>query len=187
MISRSSRVESALPSRDYTPTSARIERGMKRPFGCKMLSNPLFFRGNLNHLVKYTQSLDLSGEVGASSRHPENFMHLDSKHINSISHITGGGLIDNIPRVIPKKTRAVINRSLWKIPKIMELIQEVGNVDQSEMIRTFNCGIGMVLVVSESDKNKVLGRLKKLNQKACVIGEVERKPHVSSQVEIITG
>ena len=115
-------------------------------------------------------------------------LDLVSKYnINSISHITGGGLVENIPRVIPKKSRAVIDRSLWKIPKIMELIQEVGNVDQSEMIRTFNCGIGMVLVVSESDKNKVLGRLKKLNQKACVIGEVERKLHGSSQVEIITG
>ena len=107
--------------------------------------------------------------------------------IKSISHITGGGLLENIPRAIPKNSRAVIDQTVWKMPKIMQLIKDLGNVDNTEMLRTFNCGIGMVLVVSESEKNKVLKRLKKLNQKAYVIGEVVRNSPGSSQVEVLRG
>ncbi|MGI9553322.1 MAG: phosphoribosylformylglycinamidine cyclo-ligase [Thermodesulfobacteriota bacterium] len=108
-------------------------------------------------------------------------------NIKSVSHITGGGLLENVPRVIPKNTRAVIDQSLWKLPKIMELIREIGNVEQREMLRTFNCGIGMVLVVSDREKSKVLNRLKKLNQKASVIGEVEKNRAGSSRIEILPG
>jgi len=105
--------------------------------------------------------------------------------VKSISHITGGGLIENVPRVIPNNTRAIIDRSLWKMPRIMELIQDIGKVDSGEMLRTFNCGIGMVLVVSDNEINKVLKRLIKLNQKACVIGEIVKNRKGASQLEIL--
>ena len=105
--------------------------------------------------------------------------------IKSISHITGGGLLENVPRVIPKNTKAVIDQSLWKMPKIMELIRDIGNVEQSEMLRTFNCGIGMVLIVPDREKNKVLNRLKKLNQKASIIGEIEENRARTAGVEVL--
>lgn len=106
--------------------------------------------------------------------------------VKAIAHITGGGLIENIPRVIPKRTKAIIDRSLWKMPRIMKLIEELGNIDQDEMLRTFNCGIGMVLVVSVSEKNNVLNRLSKLNQKACIIGEAV-KSRGPAKVEVLNG
>ncbi len=106
--------------------------------------------------------------------------------VKAIAHVTGGGLTDNIPRVMPKHTKAIIDLSLWKMPRIMKLIKELGNVDQDEMLRTFNCGIGMVLVVPASEKNKVLNRLGKLDQKACIIGEVV-KARGPAKVEFLNG
>lgn len=105
--------------------------------------------------------------------------------VKAIAHVTGGGLIENIPRIMPKGTKAFIDRSLWKMPRIMELIKQLGEVDQDEMLRTFNCGIGMVLVVSDPEKNRVLRRLDRLGQKACVIGEVVKSPMNSLQIEIL--
>ncbi|MGH7886166.1 MAG: phosphoribosylformylglycinamidine cyclo-ligase, partial [Thermodesulfobacteriota bacterium] len=69
---------------------------------------------------------------------------LENFNIHAISHITGGGLIDNIPRVIPENLSVEIEKGSWGMPKIMQLIMNTGNVDLSEMHRTFNCGIGMV-------------------------------------------
>lgn len=96
-------------------------------------------------------------------------------HIHAIAHITGGGLIENVPRVVPKDCTVVIDSTLWKLPPIFELIKEFGCIEKDEMFRTFNCGIGMALVVSKNDADKMLGRLNKLKEKAMVIGEVQRK------------
>jgi phosphoribosylformylglycinamidine cyclo-ligase len=95
--------------------------------------------------------------------------------INGIAHITGGGLLDNVVRVLPKECRANISMSSWDILPIFEYMKNKGNVDDEDMLRTFNNGIGMVLVVPAEDADEIMIRLKGLNEKAYIIGEIESK------------
>jgi len=95
--------------------------------------------------------------------------------INGIAHITGGGLLDNVVRVLPKECRANINMGSWDILPIFEYMKNKGNVDDEDMLRTFNNGIGMVLVVPAEDADEIMIRLKGLNEKAYIIGEIESK------------
>jgi len=108
-----------------------------------------------------------------------------SFQIKAAAHITGGGLLENIPRVLPKNCAVEMDSSTWQIPPIMELIKQEGRIDQEEMYRTFNCGIGMVLVVDSKDVGKVLKRLGKLKEKASLIGEVRKRKRQENQVKII--
>ncbi len=94
--------------------------------------------------------------------------------INGIAHITGGGLVENIPRILPNGCKALINRNSWEIPAVFRLLQDAGNVTDNELFRTFNCGIGMVLAVPESEAEEILIRLSGLNEQAYVIGEVTK-------------
>lgn len=86
------------------------------------------------------------------------------------AHITGGGLPGNLPRVLPKGTRAVIDGSAWPIPPVFQWLASTGNVTTEEMLRVFNCGIGMVLVVRDSAA--ALARLAERGQQAFVIGSI---------------
>jgi len=110
---------------------------------------------------------------------------MKSYEIKAMAHITGGGLLENIPRVLPKTCAVEIDSSTWQMPAIMKLIQEQGQIDQEEMYRTFNCGIGMVIVVNSKDSRKVLARLHKLGEKASLIGEVRKKKRKQEQVVIV--
>ena len=74
--------------------------------------------------------------------------------IKGLAHITGGGLIDNLPRILPKNCDAVINTNSWRVPSIFQILQQNGNVDLAEMYQVFNMGIGMVAIVSERDAAK---------------------------------
>lgn len=105
--------------------------------------------------------------------------------IKAIAHITGGGLIENIPRVIPKNCAAFLDASSWTLPPLIELIRKHGRVDAGEMWRTFNCGIGMVLVVSSGDADSVMKRVRSLREKAFLIGEIKKKAGKDSQVVIV--
>jgi phosphoribosylformylglycinamidine cyclo-ligase len=89
--------------------------------------------------------------------------------INGLAHITGGGLIDNLPRILPKDCGAVIDTKRWRRPRIFEILQENGNIDRAEMYQVFNMGIGMVAIVSEDDAKRAASMLK-----ARKIGRVER-------------
>lgn len=95
--------------------------------------------------------------------------------ILGMAHITGGGFIENIPRILPKGVKAVLNKGSWPIPPIFKFIQDGGNIDESEMMRTFNCGIGMAIVVRRRDAESVVKRLKLLKEKAYIIGSVAAK------------
>jgi len=106
-------------------------------------------------------------------------------NINGMAHITGGGLLENVPRVLPHGCKAVIRRDSWEIPPIFSLIQKGGNIDESEMFRTFNCGIGMVLVVPEKEVEDVLIRLSGLNETAFHIGEVVKCEPGKECVELV--
>ncbi|KAB2832131.1 MAG: phosphoribosylformylglycinamidine cyclo-ligase, partial [Candidatus Dadabacteria bacterium] len=95
--------------------------------------------------------------------------------INAIAHITGGGLLENIPRVLPKKCAAMLESSSWNLPPVMELIRRDGHIDADEMRRTFNCGIGLVIVVKSPDADRVLKRLRGLGERAYLIGEIVKR------------
>jgi phosphoribosylformylglycinamidine cyclo-ligase len=105
--------------------------------------------------------------------------------INGIAHITGGGLLENVPRVLPHGCKAVINTGSWQLPPIFSLLQEAGNIEQSELYRTFNCGIGMVLAVPEKETEEILIRLSGLHEQAFVIGEVVKCEPGKECVELV--
>lgn len=105
--------------------------------------------------------------------------------INGMAHITGGGLLENIPRVLPQGCKAVINKKSWEIPPVFQLMQKAGNIDEMEMFRTFNCGVGMVLIAPENETEEILIRLNGLNEKAFLIGEVAKCDAGAECVEMI--
>ncbi len=92
--------------------------------------------------------------------------------IHGMAHITGGGLYDNVPRVLPENVDARFDRSTWKTPPIFQFIEEAGKVDHEEMYRVFNMGIGYVLMVAKKDADQTLKILKANKQRAIVVGEV---------------
>jgi len=92
--------------------------------------------------------------------------------INAIAHITGGGLTENIPRVLPADAQARIDTSSWQRPEIFSWLQSQGNVADAEMYRTFNCGIGLVLCIRSAEVNVALDTLAQQGQEARVIGEI---------------
>ena len=92
--------------------------------------------------------------------------------VHAMSHITGGGLLENLPRVMPENTRAQINAASWELPSVFKWLQEQGNIDSQEMYRTFNCGIGMVMVVDAEDVDTAIETLTKAGEKAFKLGEI---------------
>jgi len=92
--------------------------------------------------------------------------------VNAIAHITGGGLVDNIPRVLPDNLSACIELSSWRQPPIFSWLQQAGNIEALEMMRTFNCGVGMVLAIDVEQEQQCLQQLESLGETAWVIGEI---------------
>jgi len=99
--------------------------------------------------------------------------HLQETYdIHGMAHITGGGFKENIVRILPENINAEIDLNAWQQPEVFNWIQTVGNVDHEEMLRTFNCGIGYVLVVNNSDSKRVINKLAETGHKAFLIGEI---------------
>jgi len=97
---------------------------------------------------------------------------LEKHHIDAMVHVTGGGLTENIPRVLPKHVNAKIDTQAWSQPKVFNWLKDKGNINQQEMLRTFNCGIGFILCVPQSETDAIMQSLRDLNETAYVIGEV---------------
>jgi len=93
--------------------------------------------------------------------------------VKALSHITGGGLLENLPRVLPGGCRALIDTGSWEWPPVFTWLQSEGKVAQREMYRTFNCGVGMVLCVAAADRNAALARLEAAGHRAWQIGSIE--------------
>ena len=92
--------------------------------------------------------------------------------LHALAHITGGGLTDNLPRVLPAKTHAAVRFGSWEVPPIFPFLQEEGEVDDDEMLRVFNMGIGMVAIVDRDALGEILASLRASEQRAFVIGKV---------------
>lgn len=103
-------------------------------------------------------------------------------HIHGMAHITGGGLLDNIPRVIPRGLCAKINSQTWKVPLIFNWLQTQGKIEQTEMWRTFNCGIGMVVIISPQDKQAAVQQLQHSGETVFEIGEIIENPNQAIQI-----
>ena len=94
--------------------------------------------------------------------------------VDGIAHITGGGFLENIPRVLPKDCHAMVEVDEWELPRIFALVQEGGEVAAAEMARTFNCGIGMVAIVAEAEVKAVARALEKGGETVHRIGRITR-------------
>jgi len=92
--------------------------------------------------------------------------------IDGLAHITGGGLLENIPRALPDGARARVHASRWPLPRLMSFLQAQGNIEPGELARTFNCGIGMVLMVTQENADAVTQRLEEAGETVFPIGEV---------------
>ena len=93
--------------------------------------------------------------------------------VHALAHITGGGLTENLPRVLPQDTCARVDTGAWQRPAIFDWLQQTGHVSTAEMHRTFNCGIGMVICIDPADVQRTLEQLAEHGEDACVIGQIE--------------
>ena len=96
--------------------------------------------------------------------------------INGLAHITGGGLLENIPRVLPANCHAFVDAGAWPQPRLMAFLQAQGNIEPEEMARTFNCGIGMAVIVANEKVTMVINALSAAGESVFCIGEVREGP-----------
>jgi phosphoribosylformylglycinamidine cyclo-ligase len=101
---------------------------------------------------------------------------LETGKIKGLAHITGGGLLENIPRVLPQGAHAVVDADAWGQPRLMAFLQAQGNIEPGEMARTFNCGVGMVLAVQAELAREVVAELEAEGEEVMRIGEVAEGP-----------
>ena len=103
---------------------------------------------------------------------------IDAQCVSALAHITGGGITENLPRVLPRGVAAQIDLGSWPVPPLFEHLQKLGNVPQDEMLRTFNMGLGMLLVVPLAKFKKAQTVLERVGEKAFTVGRIvkgERK------------
>ncbi len=127
-------------------------RGLSRPIGEELLIPTKIYVKPLLNLIK-------------------------SFPIHGMAHITGGGITDNLPRVIPAGCKAVIRRGSWPVHPIFKVLQDAGNVAEEEMLRTFNNGVGMILAVPPNAVKGVIARLRRWREKAYPIGKIVKKAY----------
>jgi phosphoribosylformylglycinamidine cyclo-ligase len=94
--------------------------------------------------------------------------------VRGMAHITGGGITENLPRILPRGTAAQVDLASWTVPPLFEHLRELGSVEQDEMMRTFNMGIGMIVVVPAEEVKKAKAILNRANERHCVIGRIVR-------------
>ena len=110
---------------------------------------------------------------------------INEMNVKGMAHITGGGLVDNVPRVLPENTQAVLHRDSWQMPELFRWLQMKGGVADAEMVRVFNCGIGMVVIVSTDQADTAIQSLKAEGLHAWTVGEVVERPAGAPQTIVI--
>ena len=156
--------------------------------GFSLARKVLFEKGRLGVNDKFD---DLSHSIGTELLRPTRIYVkpllnlIKNFSIKGIVHITGGGFIDNIPRILPKACRAVILRDSWDIPPVFTIIKRMGNIDDGEMYRVFNMGIGMMAIATEKEASEVTERLENLELQAYAIGFIDRKDEDQPSVSFI--
>jgi len=107
--------------------------------------------------------------------------------VHGLAHITGGGLPDNLLRIIPKSCGVRLRRGSWDIPAIFPFLQAAGKIEEREMLRTFNNGLGMVAVVPERSSQEILERLRAMDEKAWLVGEVIEATSAAERFQLSDG
>lgn len=107
-----------------------------------------------------------------------------SGRVKAFAHITGGGLLENIPRVLPRKLGVDLDACTWRVPKVFSWLQQEGQLSEEEMARTFNCGVGAALVVSKDQTEQILHDIRQHQEDAWVIGSVVECPEDSPRVRV---
>ena len=105
--------------------------------------------------------------------------------VKGMAHITGGGLVDNVPRALPQNVQAVLHRDSWQMPELFRWLQMKGGVADAEMVRVFNCGIGMVVIVSPEQAEQAIASLNAQGLKAWTVGDVVERPQDAPQTIVI--
>ena len=108
---------------------------------------------------------------------------INASEVHALSHITGGGFQENIPRVLPEGTKAVVDTSSWQWPEVFNWLQENGNVDTFEMFRTFNCGVGMIIALPEEKADAAVALLNAEGEQAWIIGDIQPRSGDDAAVE----
>jgi phosphoribosylformylglycinamidine cyclo-ligase len=105
--------------------------------------------------------------------------------IKGLAHITGGGLVENVPRILQKDVAATLHRDAWKMPRLFSWLQQHGGVADAEMHRVFNCGIGMVIVVDATRAEAIVATLRELGETVDVIGEIVQRQGDAAQTVVV--
>ena len=140
-----------------------------------------------NHIIGLDRNLTIgalsSGNAGSKMRGRIDELQLfDSLQVKALSHITGGGLLENLPRVLPDTCSALIDTASWEWPEIFQWLQSGGNVATQEMYRTFNCGVGMVVCVEGEKTADTIALLQGAGHGAWEIGRIAEG---NRQVELL--
>ena len=109
---------------------------------------------------------------------------IETLTVKGMAHITGGGITENVPRVLPQNVVADVDSKSWQMPKLFEWLREQGNVAPLEMYRTFNCGIGMVVIVSQADAGKAISQLQAAGEKVWQIGQIRTRKGDEHQTQV---
>ena len=110
---------------------------------------------------------------------------IEEHDVHAMSHITGGGFWENIPRVLPEDCKAVVKSDSWQWPVVFNWLMEKGNISEFEMYRTFNCGVGMVVALPADKVESALKLLNAEGEKAWLIGDIAKRSGDEEQVEIL--
>ncbi|PSW07067.1 phosphoribosylformylglycinamidine cyclo-ligase [Photobacterium rosenbergii] len=110
---------------------------------------------------------------------------MESCDVHAISHITGGGFWENIPRVLPEGAKAVVDGNSWQWPAVFNWLQQAGNVDTYEMYRTFNCGVGLVIALPKEQAEQAISILNAEGEQAWLLGHIANANEGEEQVEIL--
>jgi phosphoribosylformylglycinamidine cyclo-ligase len=106
-------------------------------------------------------------------------------YLDAMAHITGGGILENLPRVLPESCKAVVKRGSWDPLPIFKFLQDAGKLGEREMLRTFNSGLGMILVVPANQADSVKERLLAMEQPAWIVGEIAERKSGQPAIEIV--
>ena len=109
---------------------------------------------------------------------------IEKVNVHAMAHITGGGIMENLPRVLPIHLSAKINKNSWELPHLFQWLKDEANLDDTELYKTFNCGIGMAIIVDEKDAHEASNLLRELGEEVHTIGRIEQSDKYEHQVEI---
>ena len=112
-------------------------------------------------------------------------METRSGLVKGMAHITGGGLLENVPRVLADNLTAVLKKDAWEMPHLFQWLQQAGNVDAQEMYRVFNCGIGMVVIVAKEDADAATGQLRAAGETVYNLGTIEARAEGQAQTVVV--